>query len=73
MLNKDIICIGGDNGLSLISIKDFDVPLLCVLKPDFKVTEICIMDEFNVLITMRSKSYDFKEYFRKEHYVIARI
>ena len=62
MLNKDIICIGGDDGLSLISIKDFDVPLLCVLKPDFEVTEICIMDEFNVLITMRSNSYDFKEY-----------
>ena len=62
MLNKDIICIGGDDGLSLISIKDFDVPLLCVLKPDFEVTEICIMDEFNILITMRSDSYDFKEY-----------
>ena len=62
MLNKDIICVGGDDGLSLISIKDFDVPLLCVLKHDFEVTEICIMDEFNVLITMRSDSYDFKEY-----------
>ena len=62
MLNKDIICIGGDDGLSLISIKDFDVPLLCVLKPDFEVTEICIMDEFNILIAMRSDSYDFKEY-----------
>jgi hypothetical protein len=62
MLNKDIICVGGNDGLSLISIKDFDVPLLCVLKPEFKVTEICIMDEFNVLITMRSDSYDFKEY-----------
>ena len=62
MLNKDIICVGGDDGLSLISIKDFDVPLLCVLKPDFKVTEICIMDEFNVLISMRSNYYDFKEY-----------
>ena len=62
MLNKDIICVGGNEGLSLISVKDFDVPLLCVLKPEFKVTEICIMDEFNVLITMRSKSYDFKEY-----------
>jgi hypothetical protein len=62
MLNKDIICVGGNDGLSLISIKDFDVPLLCVLKPEFKVTEICLMDEFNVLITMRSDSYDFKEY-----------
>ena len=62
MLNKDIICVGGDDGLSLISIKDFDVPLLCVLKPDFEVTEICIMDEFNILITMRSNSDDFKEY-----------
>ena len=62
MLNKDIICVGGDDGLSLISIKDFDVPLLCVLKPNFKVTEICIMDEFNILITMRSDSYNFEEY-----------
>ena len=62
MLNKDIICVGGDDGLSLISVKDFDVPLLCVLKPHFKVTEICIMDECNVLITMRSDSSDFKEY-----------
>ena len=62
MLNKDIICVGGDDGLSLISINDFDVPLLCVLKPDFKVTEICIMEEFNVLIAMRSNSYYFKEY-----------
>ena len=62
MLNKDIICVGGDDGLSLISVKDFDVPLLCVLKPDFEVTEICIMDEFNILIAMRSDFYDFKEY-----------
>ena len=62
MLNKDIICVGGNEGLSLISVKDFDVPLLCVLKPDFKVTEICIMDQFNIIITMRSESYDFKEY-----------
>jgi len=62
MLNKDIICVGGDDGLSLISIKDYDVPLLCVLKPKYKVTEICIMDEFNILITMRSDSYNFKEY-----------
>ena len=63
MLNKYIICVGGDDGLSLISIKDYDVPLLYVIKPKFKVTEICIMDEFNVLITMRSgSSYNYKEY-----------
>lgn len=62
MLNKDIICVGGDDGLSLISIKDYDVILSCTIKPDFKVTEICIMDESNVLITMRSNSYNFKEY-----------
>ena len=62
MLNKDIICVGGDDGLSLISIKDYDVPLLYVIKSHFKVTEICILDEFNILITMRSNSYDFKEY-----------
>ena len=62
MLNKDIICIGGDDGLSLISMRDYDVVLLCVIKPDFEVTEICIMEEFNILITMRSNSYNFEEY-----------
>ena len=71
MLNKDIICVGGDDGLSLISVKDFDAPLICVLKPDFKVTEICIMDEYNVLITMRSNSYNFKEYLL--HYKIIPV
>ena len=62
MLNKDIICVGGDDAISLISIKDFDFVLLSVIKPKFQITEICIMDEFNILIAMRSKSYDSEEY-----------
>ena len=62
MLNKDIICVGGDDAISLISMEDFDVVLLSVIKPGFRIKEICTMDKFNILIIMEKKSYYFEEY-----------
>ena len=56
MLNKDIICVGGDDTISLISIKDFDVVLLSVIKPKFEIIQICDIDKFNILIIMKNMS-----------------
>ena len=42
--------------------KDHDVALSCIIKPNFKITEICIMEDFNILIAMRSDSFSFEEY-----------
>ena len=58
MLSKDIICVGGDDTLSLISIKDYKIILTCLIKPYYKITEICILPDFNILICMvKNNSY----------------
>ena len=62
ILNKDIICVGGDDQVTLISMKDYNPVLSCIIKPNFKISEICIMDGYNVLITMRRNSYSFEEH-----------
>jgi len=62
MLSPDIICIGGNDTISLISIKDFEVILIYLIKPNYKISEICVLPDFNIIICMRSDDYSFKEY-----------
>ena len=61
MLSNDILCVGGNDTISLISIKDFEVILVFSIKPDYKITEICILPDFNILICMKNEDYLYEE------------
>ena len=52
MLTKDILCIGGGDTLSLLSIKDFEIVYASVIKPKFTITGICILNYNNILISL---------------------
>ena len=55
MLKEDILCIAGNDTISLISIKDFEVILVKIIKKHYKITEICILPDYNILIGMQNK------------------
>jgi hypothetical protein len=66
MLKEDILCVAGDNTISLISIKDFEIILMTLIKRRYRITEICILPDYNILIGMQHKSKvldDHIEYF----------
>ena len=67
MLKEDILCVAGNNAISLISIKDFEVLLVKIIKKKYKITEICILPDYNILIGVKKKSEVFSvgevEYF----------
>ena len=56
MLNEDILCVAGDDTISLISIKDFEIVLVSIIKKQYRITEICILPDWNILIGMRNKN-----------------
>ena len=56
MLKEDILCVAGNDSISLISIKDFEVILISLIKKKYKITEICILPDYNILIGMQSNS-----------------
>ena len=58
MLTEDLLCFGGKDSISLLSIKEFDIVLVSVIEPEYKITEICILPDFNILIAMKDKEYD---------------
>ena len=70
MLNEDILCIGGDDSITLISIKNFEIVLVSLIKAKFRITEICILPDFNILIGMQNNddSDSIKEYFYQYKY-----
>jgi hypothetical protein len=61
MLSENLLCIGGDDTITLISINDFDIVLESLIKPNYRVTEICIIPDNNIVVCMRSKDYNVKE------------
>ena len=61
MLKEDILCVAGDDTISLISIKDFEVVLVSKIKNKYKITEICILPDHNILIGMQNKNKIFLE------------
>ena len=66
MLKEDILCVAGDNTISLISIKDFEIILMTLIKRRYRITEICILPDYNILIGMQHKGKvldDHIEYF----------
>jgi hypothetical protein len=60
MLTDDLLCIGGDDTITLISIKDFEICLVSTIKPNYKITEICILPNYNLIIGMQNKDKDIK-------------
>jgi hypothetical protein len=66
MIKEDILCVGGDDTISLISIKKFEVILECLIKNNYRITEICILPDLNILIGMQKKfngGFEHQEYF----------
>ena len=61
MLKEDILCVAGDDTISLISIKDFEVVLVSIIKKKYKITEICILPDNNILIGMQNRNKIFLE------------
>ena len=55
MLTDDILIIGGDDTITLISIKDFEISLVSTIKPNYKITEICILPDSNIIIGIQNK------------------
>ena len=70
MLTEDILCIGGDDSISLISIKDFEIVLVSLIRVKYRITEICILPDFNILIGMKNNDGSYKsiEYFYQYKY-----
>ena len=67
MLNDDILCMGGEDSITLISIKNFEILSETKIKSQIKITEICILPDFNILIGMKDYK-DNKEYFYQYKY-----
>ena len=61
MLTEDLICFGGNDSISLLSIKDFDIVLVSLIEPKYIITEICILPDYNILIGMTNNEDDDKE------------
>ena len=57
MLNHDLLCVAGNDTISLISIKDFEVIMVSVIEKKYKITEICILPDYNILIGMQNESH----------------
>ena len=63
MLNEDILCLAGMDTISLVSIEKFDIIFIYSLKDDIKITEICILPDYNVLVGIEKFEIGRKEYF----------
>ena len=59
MLTDDILIIGGEDTITLISIKDFEISLISTIKPNYKITEICILPNSNIIIGIQYKEEEF--------------
>ena len=67
MLNEDILCLGGGDSITLISIKNFEILSETKIRSEIKITEICILPDFNILIGMKNNDTN-KEYFYQYKY-----
>ena len=56
MLKEDILCVAGEDTISLISINDFEIILVSKIKKHYRITEICILPDYNILIGMQNKT-----------------
>ena len=56
MLKEDILCLAGNDTIYLISMKDFEIILVSLIKKSYKITEICILPDYNILIGMKNNN-----------------
>ena len=72
MITDDLLCIGGGDELTLISIKDSEICLTSIIKQNYRITEICILPNYNILIGIQNKkeyrSYKTEEYLYQYKY-----
>ena len=74
MLTDDILIIGGDDTITLISIKDFEISLISTIKPNYKITEICILPDSNIIIGIQNKDkYVKREEFLYQYKYYSRV
>ena len=63
MIKENILCLGGKNTISLISIKDYNIVCTCSINRNYSITEICILPDFNILVAIENKNrYDNTKY-----------
>lgn len=62
MLNEDILCLGGKSTISLFSIKDYKFVFNILVKSGFRITEICILPNYNILVAIENNRSYFYQY-----------
>ncbi len=62
MLNEDILCLGGKSTISLFSIKDYKFVFHILVKSGFRITEICILPNYNILVAIENNRSYFYQY-----------
>ena len=55
MIKENILCLAGNDTISLISIKDYDIVYIYSINLNYIITEICILPDFNILVAIRNR------------------
>ena len=55
MIKENILCLAGNDTISLISIKDYDIVYIYSININYIITEICILPDFNILVAIRNR------------------
>ena len=67
MVNEDILCLGGNSTITLLSIKSFEIVFKYSILNNFYITEICILSDYNILVAMHGNKNNM-EYFYQYKY-----
>ena len=62
MIKENILCLAGNDTISLISIKDYDIVYICSINLNYIITEICILPDFNILVAIRNRYHSDTKY-----------
>ena len=62
MIKENILCLGGNDTMSLISIKDYDIVYTYSINLNYIITEICILPDFNILVAIRNRYHSDTKY-----------
>ena len=72
MITDELLCVGGGEELTLISIRDCEICLTSIIKQNYRITEICILPNYNILIGIQNKKenrqYKTEEYLYQYKY-----
>ena len=62
MIKENILCLAGNDTISLISIKDYDIVYIYSINLNYIITEICILPDFNILVAIRNRYHSDTKY-----------